>query len=58
MVADRHPDVSHSPALTPQGARFAARNPLPGDTEATKATQKRSITADVATTLLGGPRRV
>ena len=58
MATDRHPNLSHSPALTPMGARFAHRNPLPGDTEATKTTQARSITADVATTLLGGPRRV
>ena len=58
MATDRHPNLSHSVALTPQGARFAARNPLPGDTEATKTTQRRNIAADAATALLGGPRRV
>jgi len=57
MAVDRHPNLSHSPALTPEGARFAARNPLPGDTEATKRSQQRSITADFLTSLTGGSRR-
>ena len=57
MAVDRHPQLSHSHALTPEGARFAARNPLPGDTAATKNTQKKNLIADAATAMLGGPRR-
>ena len=57
MAVDRHPNLSHSHALTPEGARFAHRNPLPGDTARTKETQRRNIIADAATSLLGGPRR-
>ncbi len=57
MAVDRHPNLSHSAALTPEGARFAARNPLPGDTAKTKESQKRNLVADAATALLGGPRR-
>jgi hypothetical protein len=57
MAVDRHPNLSHSAALTPEGARFAARNPLPGDTKNTKQTQARNLVADAATALLGGPRR-
>lgn len=57
MATDRHPQLSHSAALTPEGARFAHRNPLPGDTPKTKESQKRNLVADAATALLGGPRR-
>jgi hypothetical protein len=52
-----HPNLSHSAALSAEGARFAARNPLPGDTPATKATQASHLKADAATAMLGGPRR-
>jgi hypothetical protein len=57
LAQQQKPGLSHSPALSAEGARFAARNPLPGDTEATKQTQARHLTADAATTMLGGPRR-
>ena len=57
MAVDRHPNLSHSAALTPEGARFAHRNPLPGDTKKTKETQRRNLIADAATAMLGGPRR-
>lgn len=57
MAVDRHPNLSHSAALTPEGARFANRNPLPGDTAATKRSQFKHIVADSATAMLGGPRR-
>jgi hypothetical protein len=57
MAHDRHPNLSHSSALSAEGARFAAANPLPGDTPGTKVTQRQHLTADAATTLLGGPRR-
>jgi len=51
------PDLSHSQALSAEGARFAARNPLPGDTPGTKETQRKHLTADAATAMLGGPKR-
>jgi hypothetical protein len=57
MAADRHPNLSHSGSLSAEGARFAARNPLPGDTEYAKQSVSRNLTADAATTMLGGPRR-
>jgi hypothetical protein len=57
MAVDRHPNLSHSQALSPEGARFAARNPLPGDTTATKQSQEAHLTADAATAMLGGPKR-
>ena len=57
LAAEKKPGLSHSAALSAEGARFAARNPLPGDTEATKATQARHLTADAATAMLGGPKR-
>jgi len=57
MAADRHPNLSHSAALSADGARFAARNPLPGDTAATKYSQRQHAAADAATALLGGPKR-
>jgi len=57
MAVDRHPDLSHSSALSAEGARFAARNPLPGDTAATKKVQATHLTADAATAMLGGPKR-
>jgi len=57
MAVEKHPNLSHSSQLSPEGARFASRNPLPGDTEATKAAQRRHATADAATAMLGGPKR-
>jgi len=57
MAVERHPNLSHSAALSSEGARFAARNPLPGDTPATKRSQARHLTADAATVMLGGPKR-
>lgn len=57
MAVDRHPNLSHSSALSAEGARFAARNPLPGDTSDTKQSQARHLTADAATAMLGGPKR-
>lgn len=57
MAVERHPNLSHSGALSSEGARFAARNPLPGDTQATKRTQASHLMADAATAMLGGPKR-
>ena len=57
MAHEKYPDLSHSTQLSAEGARFAHANPLPGDTEATKAAQAKHLIADAATTLLGGPRR-
>jgi hypothetical protein len=57
MAAERHPNLSHSQALSAEGARFAARHPLPNDTLGTKQTQRQHLTADAATSMLGGPRR-
>jgi hypothetical protein len=57
MAVDKHPQLSHSAALSPEGARFAMRNPLPGDTAHTKKMQQRHANADAATALLGGPKR-
>lgn len=57
MAVDRNPNLSHSHALSAEGARFAARNPLPGDTALTKKVQADNLTADAATAMLGGPRR-
>jgi len=57
LAVERHPNLSHSGALSAEGARFAARNPLPGDTEHTKKQQAKNLTADAATAMLGGPRR-
>lgn len=57
MAADRYPNLSHSAALSAEGARWAAKNPLPGDTKATKEAQKSHLIADAATAMLGGPRR-
>lgn len=57
MAQEKYPNLSHSDQLSAEGARFAHANPLPGDTEKTKKAQTRNLTADAATTLLGGPRR-
>lgn len=57
MAADRHPNLSHSHALSAEGARWSAANPLPGDTDATRQRQSQALTADAATAMLGGPRR-
>ena len=57
LAKEKQPNLSHSGALSAEGARFAARNPLPGDTPDTKRTQARHLTADAATAMLGGPRR-
>ena len=57
LAHQHHPDLSHSPALSAEGARFAAANPLPNDSPRTKATQQQHIAADAATAMLGGPRR-
>jgi hypothetical protein len=57
MAVDRHPGLSHSGALSAEGARFAARNPLPGDTAHAKQSVRQNLTADAATTMLGGPKR-
>lgn len=57
LAHQKRPNLSHSQALSAEGARFAARNPLPGDTPATKETQRKHLTADAATAMLGGPKR-
>lgn len=57
MAHDRHPNLSHSGALSAEGARFAHANPLPGDTTHTKDTQRQNLVADAATSMLGGPKR-
>lgn len=57
LANQKLPDLSHSAALSAEGARFAAANPLPNDTSATKETQRRHLAADAATAMLGGPRR-
>ena len=57
LAQQKQPDLSHSPALSAEGARFAHRHPLPGDTPATKRTQAQHLVADAATAMLGGPRR-
>ena len=57
LAAEKKPGLSHSAALSAEGARFAARHPLPGDTEGTKQTQAKHLTADAATAMLGGPKR-
>lgn len=56
MSVDRHPNLSHSSSLYPDGARFAMRNPLPGDTEASRKAQLRHAVADASSAMLGGPR--
>lgn len=56
MSVDRHPNLSHSAALYPDGARFAMRNQLPGDTERSRKAQGNQAVADAASAMLGGPR--
>lgn len=57
VAQQRQPDLSHSSQLSAEGARWAHANPLPNDSDATKEAQKRHLTADAATAMLGGPRR-
>ena len=57
LAHEKLPDLSHSSALSAEGARFAAANPLPNDTPGTKVTQRGHLLADAATAMLGGPRR-
>jgi hypothetical protein len=57
LAADRHPNLSHSSALSGEGARFAGRNPLPGDTEASKRAVRQSLVGDAAAVMLGGTRK-
>lgn len=57
MAVDRHPNLSHSSSLYPDGARFAMRNQLPGDTEASRRAQMNAAVGDAAQALLGGRRR-
>lgn len=56
MSVDRHPGLSHSSSLYPDGARFAMRNQLPGDTERSRTVQGQHAVADAASAMLGGPR--
>ena len=43
-MAQRHaPGLSHSAALSPEGAAWANARPLPGDSEMTKRSQKRVL---------------
>jgi hypothetical protein len=57
LAQQKQPNLSHSHALSAEGARFAHRNPLPGDTQETKRSQAGHLVADAATAMLGGPRR-
>lgn len=57
MAVDRHPDLSHSASLSGEGARFAGRNPLPGDTEASRRSVRQSLVGDAAAVMLGGTRK-
>lgn len=57
LAHQQHPDLSHAASLSAEGARFAAANPLPNDSPATKESQRRHLVADAATAMVGGPRR-